>query len=278
MNAETVTVKRRVVRSDLQTGGQYIMLWGCALFVVWTIHTGSHGLEINTLIANTLVAIGLPVAFLVIMKLVQLVSFAQMKRSKKVDFIDDIKDSNKAQELLPGEEDGKTVELEGTKGTLLLLLVLYTLTVVSSFLYASQVYFVVALVFTASLVVSGSFIFARSVISKEKKEPGELTPHPEDQALEISDQEDRDSDQTPITFHVLGAQARFSRSWAAKHLYYVSTWIPLVLAIPLIAQLFGGSFWMSVAVGVAYLFVVEMCTLYTFFNVFERFSPTGRTT
>lgn len=266
------------MRSDQQSGGQNVMLWMCTLWVVWTIHTGSLGFENNVLIGNVLFAIGCPIAFLVILKLVQLVSFALMKRSKKLDFIDDIRDSNKAHKLEPIEEDGKTFELEDTKGTLLLLLALYTLSVVSSFLYTSQVYFVVALVLTACLVFAGSFIFARSVISNGKKERRDLTLHSEDQALGLPKRENRDSEQTPITVRILGARVRMSRTWTVTHLYYISMWIPLVLAIPLIGQLFGGSFWMCVAVGVVYLFVVEMCTLYTFFNVFERFSPTGRTT
>lgn len=66
MNAETVTVRRRVVRSDQQSGGQNVMLWMCTLWVVWTIHTGSLGFENNVLIGNVLFAIGCPIAFLVI--------------------------------------------------------------------------------------------------------------------------------------------------------------------------------------------------------------------
>ncbi len=278
MNAETVTVKTRVLRSDLQQGTQCVVLWGMAICIVWAIHAHQLGFESYVLIGNILVAIGLPIFALLVVKLCQLASFAFMKRSKRYEFIDDV--SRKSSDYtetrvvnMVKDENGRSIELGATKSNLALVLALYALVVLFSLLYKSEVYFIVALVLSVVLVVSSIFVLARNGFSINKALQRGRQSQSKDEIDALSRPEDNDSDLIYASIPNLDARVSFSRTWALTRLYYIGMWIPLFLAVPLIGQLFAGAFWLGVAVGVVYLFVIEMCALTTFFSLFERFFP-----
>lgn len=280
MNAETVTIKRRVSRSDLQQGAQCTVLWGMAIWVVWAIHAHQLGLESHVLIGNILIAIGLPIFALLVVKLCQLVSFAIMKRSKRYEFIDDV--SRKSSDYtetrvvnMVKDENGRSIELGATKSNLVLVLVLYALVVLFSLLYKSEVYFIVALVLSVVLVASSISILARNGFSINKALQRGSQSQSKDEIGALSQPEDNDSDSILVSIPNLDTRISFSRTWALTRLYYIGMWIPLFLAVPLIGQLFGEAFWLGVAVGVVYLFVIEMCALTTIFSLFERFFPSS---
>ena len=280
MNAETVTVKVRVLRSDLQQGAQCVVLWGMAIWIVWAIHTHQMGLENYVLIGNFLVAIGLPIFALLVVKLCQLVSFAIMKRSKRYEFIDDVsRNSSDYTETrvvnMVKDESGRSIEMGATKSNLALVLALYALVVLFSLLYKSEVYFIVALVLSVVLVASSILILARNGFSIDKALQRGSRSQSKDEIDALSQPENDDSDTAWVSIPNLDTRVSFSRTWALTRLYYIGMWIPLFLAVPLIGQLFAGAFWLGVVVGVVYLFVIEMCALTTFFNLFERFFPSS---
>lgn len=280
MNTETVAVKRRVVRSDLEQGAQCVILWVCAIYVVWTIHTNQLGFDERYILAGYVgVAIFFPCFCLFVLKLVQLAKFAVMRRSKRYEFIDDVhrKTRGQKQKLVMRkfrDEEGRlSIELGTTKSNLPLLFALYALVVLTSLLYKNEIYFVVALVLTGCLVASSAIVLVKSGFSINKALERGNTSLSKDERDEIAQTENYDADHVWVSIPSLDSRIRFSRMWALAHLYYLGIWIPLVPAIPLIGLLFGDSFWLGFVVGTVYVFVIEICTLITLFNVFERLFP-----
>ena len=275
-----MTVKTRVLRSDLQQGTQCVVLWGMAIWIVWAIHAHQLGLESYVLIGSFLVAIGLPIFALLVVKLCQLASFALMKRSKRYEFIDDV--SRKSSDYtethvvnMVKDENGRSIELGATKSNLALVLVLYALVVIFSLQYKSEVYFIVALVLSVVFVASSISVLARNGFSINKALNRGSQSQSKNEVDALSRPEDNDSDTICTSIPSLNTRISFSRTWALTRLYYLGMWIPLFLAVPLIGQLFGGAFWLGVAVGVVYLFGIEMCALTTLFSLFERFFPSS---
>ncbi len=165
MNTETVAVKRRVLRSDLEHGAQCVILWACAIYVVWTIHTNQIGFDESYILAGYVgSAVIFPCFSLFVLKLVQLIKFAVMRRIKRYEFIDDEhrKTRGQKQKLVMRkfrDDDGRlSIELGTTKSNLPLLFALYALVVLTSLLYKNEIYFVVALVLTGCLVASSVMV------------------------------------------------------------------------------------------------------------------------
>ena len=276
MNTEAATVKKRMLRSDIQQNAQCGVIWSLAIWMVWTLHTHQLGLESYVLIGNLLVAIGLPIFGIVVLRLCQLGSFAMMKRSKKYELIDDVGNTDSKQKLVVSSiegESGRTIELGITKSNLVLLSVLYVLVVLTSFLYTSEIYFLVALALTAGLVATSIVILSKNGFSMSKVLERSNKSLSKDEIDELLQSSGSDTDYSWVSIPKLDTRIRFSRNWVLTRLYYLGMWLPLFLAIPLIGQLFAGAFWLGICVGVVYLFVVEMCTLVALFTAFERFFP-----
>lgn len=265
-----------MLRSDIQLNAQSGIMWFCAICMVWTIHTDQLAFPSYSFIGYLLAAIVLPVFCVGIMRLCQLVTFTFLKRSKKYEFIDDVKGAGFKQKLILSnsrDESGRFIELGDTKSNLPLGFVLYALAVLFSLFYKSEIYFIAALLLTAGLIATSIVILAKSGFSVNKALERGIKSLSHDDGVELSLPSDQYPGLAQISIGRLNTRIKFSRVWAFSHLYWLGMWIPLFLAIPLIGQLFAGAFWLGVGVGVGYLFIVEMCALITLYTAFERYCP-----
>lgn len=275
MSKAIVSVKKRIVRSEWEFGQQCPLLWICALGAVFAIHSETPLFESHVLAGNVLIALGVPIVVFVTLKLIRPLSYLMMNRSKKYDFVDDIKDPSLGPERLPAmakyhSENERTWELSGTRGDLILSLVLYTFVIFLSFAYQSSVYFYFALSLSACLIASAIFCFVRHIASGKDGDVQSLSQQPSNNEERTTDSEVQDSFVTWIINRSTNAQFRFSRVWLAAQLFNVGMWVALVLVIPLIGPLFSEMFTLAICVGILCLFVLEMCSLFVFGYVAKR--------
>lgn len=275
MNETVVSVKKRVVRSELELDQLCNIMWLSSLGCVLIIHSETLALEGYRLAVNVLIALGVLAVGLTVMKLCQPLNNAMLKRSKKFDFVDDIKNPNLHQDRFPavsmyGIENSPAWKLPRGSASLLLMMTLYIVVVVLSFGYKSSVFFYAALASSMCIVASAVFLFVK------EKSSGKTTAK-ENGSSGL--QGNIDSSTTPelldsqISWIVRGrenTQFRISRMWLGENLLRIGIWVPFVLAIPLIGPLFVEFFWIALGVGFVYLFLLEMCTLVIFSKVRSR--------
>lgn len=267
MITESSPAKKRLLRSDMELDMQCNILWLSALSAVVVIGTGTIALESHMLATNALVILGIPVITLGVMKLVQPLGRASLNRSKRVEFVDDIKNPTEIKERLPAfgifrTESSREFEMPRRMGSLLLMLVLYVAVVVLGFVYQNAVYFYLSVAISIGIVVFAIFSLVATTVSQKMKD-----------SLGGSSKTEDGKQETPAVFedsHIswvvnrnANTQIRFSRNWLVTQALFIGQWVPLGLAIPLIGPLFENFFWIAVGVGVVYLFVVEMCSLYS---------------
>lgn len=267
MITESSPAKKRVLRSDVELGMQCNILWLSALSALVVIGSGTMALESHMLATNALVILGTPIITLGVMKLVQPLGRASLNRSKRVEFVDDIKNPTEIRERLPAfgifrTESSREFEMPRRMGSLLLMLVLYVTVVVLGFVYQSAVYFFLSVAISIGIVVFAIFSFVATTVSQKKKDSLGGSSKTED-----GKQKTRaifeDSHISWVVNRNANTQIRFSRNWLVTQALFIGQWVPLGLAIPLIGPLFENFFWIAVGVGVVYLFVVEMCSLYS---------------
>lgn len=267
MITESSPAKKRLLRSDMELDMQCNILWLSGLSAVVVIGTGTMALESHMLATNALVILGIPIITLGVMKLVQPLGRASLNRSKRVEFVDDIKNPTEIKERLPAfgifrTESSREFEMPRRMGSLLLMLVLYVAVVVLGFVYQSAVYFYLSVAISIGIVVFAIFSFMATTVSQKKKDSLGGSPKTEDRKQETHAIFE-DSHISWVVNRNANTQIRFSRNWLVTQALFIGQWVPLGLAIPLIGPLFENFFWIAVGVGVVYLFVVEMCSLYS---------------
>ena len=275
----TVTTKRVVSRSGFEQDTVCNVLWMGSMMAIFLLHIepNPHLPEGFSLLAfNAAVIAAVPIIGVGVVKLVQPLGLRFMRRSKKIEFVDDVKGPRDAEEI-PGDvansshDSRRTFTIVGKKGHLSLMLLCYLIVVLSSFVYQSGIYFFVAAILTAGIV--GSFVMffllRKPSVSKDRgqdqKEIRELTP-----SLEAKD---GDSFLTWVPHQALGFQFKLSRSWIQMRVVYLGFWIPLFLVIPLVGQLFSNLFWIGLIVGIVYVCLLEVCSILTLQKAYERFFP-----
>ena len=265
--AEISPTKNRVLRSDMELDMQCHILWMSAFLALGFISSGQVNLESHVVAATALIVIGIPIVTLGVMKLVQLMGIAFMKRSKRVDFVDDVKGPTLVRERLPAVgihrvDSPRDFEVSRGLGNLLLMLALYTVIVLLGFMYQSTIYFYVAAVVSAFLVAFGVFsLVALKLAKREKPLRGE--------SLNANDKEREltpiieDSHISWVVNSKSNTQVRISRTWLVTQLFHFGIWVPLILVLPLLGPMFGEMLWAAVALGVVYVFILEFCSVFS---------------
>ncbi len=267
MTAESSAAKKRVLRSDMELDMQCNILWASALLAVITIGSGNITLESHVLATNALVILGIPIITLGVMKLVQPLGRASLNRSKRIEFVDDIKNPPDTKERLPAlgifrAEDSSEFEVSRRMASLVLVLVLYAAVVVLGFVYQSAICFYVAVAISIGIVLLAIYAFVATAVSGKKKEL------PDESSTTVAEKQDsqkkfEDSHISWVVNSRTETQIRFSENWLVTQAFYFGMWVPLGLAIPLIGPLFENFFWIAIGIGLVYLFVVEMCCLFS---------------
>lgn len=263
MSETIVSTKKRILRSEIESTNRHVMLWVCAVVVLTTIHAATPLFQNHVVAGNVLLALISPFAFLGIMKLVQSLGFFTMKRSKKFDFVDDIRNPSLRQEplaavTLKGFENDENWKLSTGNAELLLSLLFYSLVVLLSFLYQSSVYFYAALALSVCLVASAIFHLVRQKDSEQNKTIDSQPQSPYDNDEQTTDAAVKDSCITWTFNSKSNTEFQISRIWIARQSFHGAMWIALILAVPLIGPLFSEMFWIAAGIGIAYIFVVEM--------------------
>lgn len=274
MNAKT-TEKKRVLRSDWEMDQQHNMLWGSALVAVFVIHSGTLALEGYVLAVNAMILLGVPIICLGVMKLVQPAGFAYMRRSKRIEFVDDIRNPSAEGERLPAFEIHRAVNSQATEvsrrlGNLCLQLVLYTIVVLLSFAYQSAVYFYVAAAISIGIVAAAIFALVAMKGPGTRRDVNDEMPSAESEG-KTSKAEVEDSHISWVVNSTTNTQIRFSRTWLTVNAWYCGMWVPVALAIPLLGPLFGESFWLAVGMSIVYCIVLGMCSIFSVVYVTSRF-------
>lgn len=275
MNQLAATIKNRVLRSDFELDQQNNILWMSALFAIVAIHSGTLAVEGYMLAVNALILLGIPLITLGVMKLIQPAGFAYMRRSKRIEFVDDIRNSSLEKERLPAFEIHRAGNSRATRvsrkvGSLALMLLLYVVVVLLSFAYQSPVYFYIALAISVCLVAGAIFALVAMKVSRKQRDIVAETPSAVNEEKTLN----AGVEDTHISWGVnstTNTQVRFSRSWLTVNALYLGMWVPLALAVPLLGPLFGGMFWIATGLGAIYLFVLEMCSIFSFTYAASRF-------
>ncbi|MCY3883552.1 MAG: hypothetical protein OXG24_01410 [Gammaproteobacteria bacterium] len=263
MSEAIVSSKKRMLRSDIESTNRHMMLWACALIALASIHAETPLFENHVVVGNVMIALGYPFGFLLIMKLVQSLGFITKKRSKRFDFVDDIKNPSLRQEHLDAvtlynfENEGNW-KLSSGIAELILGLLFYAFVILLSFIYQSSIYFYGALALSVCLVASVTLHLIKSSASKKNKS---IDSQP--QSLHDNDEQAKDTKLTDayVTWKVnskTNTELRISRFWITRQLLHGTMWIALILAVPLIGLLISKMFWIGVGVGIGYIFVIEM--------------------
>ncbi|MCY3883551.1 MAG: hypothetical protein OXG24_01405 [Gammaproteobacteria bacterium] len=275
MNETVVQPKKRVVRSKLELDQLCNVFWLSSLGCVMVIHSETLAIEGHLVAVNVLIALAVLAISYGVMKMCQSLGHAMMKRSKRVEFIDDIKNSSLYQERLPaigiyGFPNLQDWKLTWGIGNLLLMLTLYVVVVLLSFGYRNSLFFYVALAISVCIVASAIFLFAKEMGSGKSraKENGSSSLQDTDESSTLP--ESLDSQISWIVKGEENAQFRFSRNWIGEHLLRIGIWVPLLLAIPLIGPFFGESFWLAMGIGVVFLILLEMCSVFIFSKACSR--------